>query len=174
MTHTHMFMSSMYQSHNSLTVCVCVCHFLCICLLKCEGKFYSLCLPKVSGTQWMTNACLFSEWMKTVKIMNEKHPESCIWWGTNNGSHTEWRRRLTRAEDSHSRGRKGLLWEMVSASTAPTTRSDPETLTRKYMTSPQKLQRTGQLLSEGITQNPINYASCPQVTPGSHIPDSLL
>ena len=32
------------------------------------------------------------------------------------------------------------------------------------MTSPQKLQRTGQLLSEGITQNPISYASCPQVT----------
>ena len=42
------------------------------------------------------------------------------------------------------------------------------------MTSPQKLQRTGQLLSEGITQNPINYASCPQVTPGSHLPDSLI
>ena len=42
------------------------------------------------------------------------------------------------------------------------------------MTSPQKLQRTGQLLSEGITQNPINYAFCLQVTPGSHIPDSLL
>ena len=70
--------------------------------------------------------------------------------------------------------REGLLWERVSASTAPTTSSDPETLARKYMTSPQKLQRTGQLLSEGITQNPINYASCPQVTPGSHLPDSLL
>ena len=43
--------------------------------------------------------------------------------------------------------REGLLWERVSASTAPTTSSDPETLARKYMTSPQKLQRTGQLLS---------------------------
>ena len=32
------------------------------------------------------------------------------------------------------------------------------------MTSPQKPQRTGHLLSEGITQNPISYASCPQVT----------
>jgi len=79
-----------------------------------------------------------------------------------------------RAADSHSGGREGLLWEMVSASTVSTTSSDPETLARKYMTSPQKLQRTGQLLSEGITQNPINYASCPQVTSGSHCPDSLL
>ena len=43
---------------------------------------------------------------------------------------------------------EGLLWERESASTAPTTISDPETLTRKYMTSPQKLQRTGQLLSQ--------------------------
>ena len=42
------------------------------------------------------------------------------------------------------------------------------------MSSLQKLQRTGQLLSEGITQNPLNYASCPQVTPGYHLPDSLL
>ena len=42
------------------------------------------------------------------------------------------------------------------------------------MTSPQKLQSRGQLLSEGITQNPVNYASCPQVTPGSHLLDSLL
>ena len=70
--------------------------------------------------------------------------------------------------------REGLLWERVSASTAPTTSSDPETLARKYMTSLQKLQRIGHLLSEGITQNPISYASCPQVTPGSHLPDSLL
>ena len=54
------------------------------------------------------------------------------------------------------------------------TSSDPETLAKKYMASPRKLQRTSQLLSEGITQNPINYASCPQVTPGSHLPDSLL
>ena len=43
---------------------------------------------------------------------------------------------------------EGLLWERESASTAPTTILDPETLTRKYMTSPQKLQRTGQLLSQ--------------------------
>ena len=78
------------------------------------------------------------------------------------------------AADSHSRGREELLWERVSPSTAPTTSSDPETLARKYMTSPQKRQRISQLLSEGITQNPINYASCPQVTPGSHLPDSLL
>ena len=71
-------------------------------------------------------------------------------------------------------GREGLLWVRVSSSTSPTTSSDPETLARKYMTSPQKCQRTGQLLSEDITQNPISYASCPQVTPGSHLPDSLL
>ena len=78
------------------------------------------------------------------------------------------------AADSHSGGREGLLWERVSTSTAPTTSSDPETLVKKYMTSPQKLQRSGQLLSEGIKQNPLNYASCPQVTPGFHLPDSLL
>ena len=172
--------------HAQFTMCVshehvpksqftmCVCHFLCICLLKCEGKFYSLCLPKVSGTQWMTNACLFSEWMKTVKIMNEKHPESCIWWGTNNGSTTEWRCRFTRTADSHNGGREGLLWERVFPSTARIITSYPESLARKYMTSPQKLQRTGQLLSEGITQNPVYYASFPPVTPGSHLPDSLL
>ena len=79
-----------------------------------------------------------------------------------------------RAADSLSGGREVLLWERVSASTAPTTSSDAETLARKYMTSPQKLQRTGQLFSEGITQNPINYASCPRVIPGSQLPDSLL
>ena len=73
-----------------------------------------------------------------------------------------------------SGGREGLLWERVSASTAPTISSDTETLARKYMTSPQKLQRMGQLLSEGITQNPINYAPCLPVTPGSHLPVSLL
>ena len=48
----------------------------------------------------------------------------------------------------NSGGRERLLREKVSASTAPTTSSDPETLARKYMTSPQKLQRTGQLFSE--------------------------
>ena len=153
---------------------MCVSHFLCICLLRCAGKFYSHYLPKVPGTQWMHNACLLNEWMKTVKIMNEKHSQSCIWLGTNNWSATEWRWRFSGAADSQNGGREGLLWERVSPSTAPTTSSDPETVARKYMSSPQKLQRTGQLLSEGITQNPINYASCSQVTPGSHIPDSLL
>ena len=38
-----------------------------ICLLVCEGKFYCPCLPKVAGTQWMSSACLFNEWMKTEK-----------------------------------------------------------------------------------------------------------
>ena len=137
-----------------------------MCLLRFEGEFHSHCLPKVSGTQWMPKACLFHESIKTVRIMNEKYPESCIWWGTNNGSIAEWRWRFVRAVDSHSGGREGLLWERVSASTAPTTSSDPQSLAWKYMTSPQTLQRTGQLLSESITQNPINYASCPQVTPG--------
>ena len=153
---------------------MCVSHSLFICLLRWEGEFYSHCLPKVPGTQWMPKACLFSEWMKTVWIINKKHPESYILWGTNNRSIAEWRWRFARATDSHSGRREGLLWERVSASTAPTTSSDPETLARKYMTSPQKLQKIGQLLSEGITQNPLNYASCPQVTPGSHLPDSLL
>ena len=87
---------------------------------------------------------------------------------------------LTQCEDGDFQGQQilivggeGLLWERVSPRTAPTTSSDPETLARKYMTSPQKFQRTSQLLSEGITQNPVNYASCPQVAPGSHLPDSL-
>ena len=82
----------------------------------------------------------------------------------------------SQSEDRELQGQQILIvvGERVSASTAPTTSSDPETLARKYVTSPQKLQRRGQLLSEGITQNPINYASCPQVTPGSQLPDSLL
>ena len=115
---------------------MCVSHSLCICLLRCEGKFYSLCLPKVPGTQWMPNACLFSEWMKTVKIMNEKHPESCIWWGTNNGSTTEWRWRFTTA-DSHNGGREGLPWERVFPSTARIITTDPESSARKYMAIPE-------------------------------------
>ena len=120
---------------------MCVSHFLCICLLRYGGTFHSHYLPKVPGTQWMPKACLFSEWMKTVRIMNEKHPDSYIWWGTNKGSNAEWRWRLVRAADSLSGGREVLLWERVSASTALTTSSDPETLARNYMTSPQKLQR---------------------------------
>jgi len=44
-----------------------------------------------------------------------------------NGSIAEWRWRFAMAADSHSGGREGLLWERVSASTASTTSSDPET-----------------------------------------------
>ena len=106
--------------------------------------------------------------------MNEKHPESCIWWVTNNGLTTEQRWRFVGTADSHNGGREGFLWERVSPSTVPTSSLGPETLAMKYMTSPQEIQRTGQLLSEGITQNSINYASCPQVTPGSHLPDSVI
>ena len=40
-----------------------------ICLLRCEGEFYSPCLPKVPGTQWMLSAYLFNEWMKTEKTI---------------------------------------------------------------------------------------------------------
>ena len=115
---------------------MCVSHFLCICLLRCEGEFYSHCLPKVPGTQWTPKACLFGEWMKTVRITNEKYSGSCIWCGTNNGSIAEWRWRFVRAVDSHSGGREGLRWERVSASTSSTTSSDPQALARKYMTSP--------------------------------------
>ena len=79
-----------------------------------------------------------------------------------------------RTAESHKGGRVGLHWERVFPITAPIITSDPETLARKYITDPQKFQRTGQLLSEGITQNSINYASCPQVTPGSHLPDSVI
>ena len=39
--------------------------------------------------------------------------------------------------------------------------------------SPRNLQRTGQLLSEGITEIPINYYASYQATPGSHLPDSI-
>ena len=172
--HTHIVNCDFGTCSWDTHIVNCACHFFCICLLRCEGKFYSHCLPKVPGTQWMPNACLFGEWMKTVKIMNEKHPESCVWWGTNNGSTTEWRWRFMGTADSHNGGIEGLVCETVSPSTAPTSSSDPETLARKYMTSPQKFQRRGQFSSEGITQNPINYASCSQVTPGFHLPDSLL
>ena len=40
-----------------------------ICFLRCESEFYSPWLPKVPGTQRTLNACLFSEWMKTEKII---------------------------------------------------------------------------------------------------------
>jgi len=40
-----------------------------ICLLRCEGEFYSPCLPKVPGTQWIPNVYLFNEWMKTEKTI---------------------------------------------------------------------------------------------------------
>ena len=46
-----------------------VSHFIYICLLRCEGEFYSPCLAKVPDTEWMPNVCLFSEWMKTEKTM---------------------------------------------------------------------------------------------------------
>ena len=142
-----------------------------ICLLRCEGQFYSPCLPKVPSTQWMPKARLSNERMKTEKTI--RNLERAVSGGEQITGHTQ-------SEDADSQGqqilivgREGLLWVRVSSSTSPTTSSDPETLTTKYMTSPQKLQRTGQHLSVGITQNPINYASCPQVTPGSHLPDSL-
>ena len=48
-----------------------------ICLLRCEGEFYSPCLPKVPGTQWMPNACLFNKWMKTEKTRNIQRAVSC-------------------------------------------------------------------------------------------------
>ena len=57
---------------------MCVSHFLCICLLRCEGKFYSQCLLKVPETQWMPKACLFSEWKNTEKtIRNTQRAVSC-------------------------------------------------------------------------------------------------
>ena len=89
----------------------------------------------------------------------------------------------TQNEDGDSMGqqilivvgeREGLLWERVSASTTPTTSSDPETLARKYMTSTQKPQRTGQLFSEGIAQNPIDYCLLSSGHSESHLPDSVI
>ena len=38
-----------------------VSHLMYICLLKCEGEFYSPCLPKVPDTQGMPNAYLLNE-----------------------------------------------------------------------------------------------------------------
>jgi len=136
----HFLMSSIYQSHNSL----------CVCLISCASAFLDVraSFILIASLKCVAhNGCpmlyLFNEWMKTVKIMNEKHPESYIWWGTNNGSATEWRWRFTGTTDSHNCGREGLLWERMSPSTVSTASSDPETLARKYMTSPKKLQRTG-------------------------------
>ena len=79
---------------------MCVSHFLYICLFRCSDKFYFHCHPKVPGTEWMPKACLFSEWMKTVKIMNEKQWESCVWWGTITGQ--------SQSEDGDSRGQQIL------------------------------------------------------------------
>ena len=57
---------------------MCMSQFLCICLLRHEGKFYSHCLSKVPGTQWMPKACLFSEWKNTEKtIRNTQRAVSC-------------------------------------------------------------------------------------------------
>ena len=44
-------------------------HFMYICLLRCEGEFYSPCLPKLPDTEWTPNACLFNERMKTEKTV---------------------------------------------------------------------------------------------------------
>ena len=87
---------------------------------------------------------------------------------------TERRWRFAGAADSHSGEREGLLWESVSPSTAPTTSSDPETVARKYMTSPGNskgqvsfcLRVSHRILSVIIP--------CLQVTPGSHLSDFLL
>ena len=89
----------------------------------------------------MDAQCLSVQWLNEDWENNKKHPESCIWWGTNNGSIAEWRWRFMRAVDSHIGGREGFFWERVSASTAPTTSSDPQSLAWKYMTSPQTLQK---------------------------------
>ena len=78
-----------------------VSHFLCSYLLRCESMFNSHCLPKVPGRQWMPKAYLFSEWMKTVKIMNEKHSESCILWRTIMGQ--------SQSEDGDSWGQQILI-----------------------------------------------------------------
>ena len=99
-----------------------------------------LSLPPSSAWHTVEAQCLSVQWMNEDWDNNKKPPESCIWWGTNNGSHTEWRWRFTGAADSHNDGIEGLLWERVSPSSAPTTSSDPETLARKYMSSPQELQ----------------------------------
>ena len=113
--------------------------------------------PPESAWHTVDAQCLSVQWVNEDCENNDKHPESYIRWGTHNGLNTEWRWRFTGAADSHSGGREGLLWERVSPSTAPTASSDPETLARKYMTSLRKLQGTDQLLSDGITQNPISY-----------------
>ena len=95
--------------------CVCVCHFLHICLLRCEGKFYSHRVPKVPGTQWMHNACLWNERKKTVKIMNGDHPQRYIWCLTDNGSNKQWRWRFLRQQILIGVGEtgcpgRGCLW----------------------------------------------------------------
>ena len=141
-----------------------------ICLLRCEGEFYSPGLPKVPGTQWTPTACLFNKGMKTEKIIRNtqraiSHGEQITKWR----GHTQSEDRFAGAADSHSRGREGLLWERVSPSTAPTTSSDPETLARKYMTSPQRLQRTGQLLWGYHTES---YQLCLLSSGHSWIPPS--
>ena len=70
-----------------------------ICLLRCEGEFYSPCLPKVPGTQWTPNAFLFNERMKTEKIRNLQKAVSD---GGQITGHTQ-------SEDSDSQGQQMFI-----------------------------------------------------------------
>ena len=141
-------------------------HFLYICLLTCEGKFFSHHFPKVPGPEWMHNACLLNEWVKTVKIMNKDHPESCIQCQTKMGQ--------IHSEDGGSLqqqilmgwGRPAALGEGIS-STVHSPSSDTDALARWYLSIPGDLQRTGLRVLHRI---PSIIAPCFQAIPRSHFP----
>ena len=146
--------------------------FLCICLLRCEGEFYSHCLPKVPGTQWMHNSCLFNKWMKTVKIMRN------IQRAVSSGEHIMGR---TQSEDGESQGQQILIVGGERGSSGrgclPALLLQPAQTLRPW---------PGNIwLAHGNSKGRVSFcwsishrilsviASCPQVTPGSHLSDSL-
>ena len=148
-------------------------HFLYICLLRCEGKFYSHCLTKVPGTQWMHNVCLFNEWMKTVKIMNEDHPESCIQCQTKTGQ--------TQSEDGGSQGQQILTGVGKTGCPGrgclPALFTHPAQTLRPWPGDNWLAQGTSKgkasICLRALHRDPSIIAPCSQVIYVSHLPDSL-
>ena len=156
-------MSSIYQSDNSL----------CVWVISRTSAFLGVraSFILIDSLKFLTHSgCTMSEWMN-VKIINEEHPKSYIQCLNDNGSNTQWRWMFPGATDSHS-GRQAALGEGVShyCSFTKLRHWGPGQM---IPDSPQNLQRTGQLLSEGITEIPINYYASYQATPGSHLPNSI-
>ena len=145
--------------------------FLCICFLRCEGEFYSHCLPKAPGTQWMPNVCLFNEWMKTVKIM--RNIQTAVSGGEEIIGQTQ-------SEDGDSQGQQTLI---VGGEGGFSGRG---CLPALFLQPAQTLRLLpGNIwLAHGNSKGHVSFclkvshrilsviASCPKVTPGSHLSES--